>query len=368
VVTSKTFLTIAACGLGSTIALAQNAPPRLPPAPTNPPAPSVQAPADPGYEALIKTCKTPPPAGRGRGGGGGAGRAGGAPAQVPGIREYKVVAIPGVIAAGQQWKFLWQEVGNNGDGIVGTDDGALLVAQNDNSKVVKLDKDGKPSVAYSDTHTGGALSMNKKKSLFIVERGLRANVTQLTPQRKVLTDSYQGEPLDCIGGVINDLTADSKGGVYFTMGGVYYADPKGVVTKYGMTTPNGIVLSADEKTLYATNGPAVAAFDVQPDGSLTNQREFAKLASGGDGSTIDKDGRVYVTTNAGVEVLGPDGKNLGVIPTPRGVITAAFGGKDKKTLYILARGATQADGTEVANAAQVWAIPMIAQGYKGRAK
>ena len=73
-VTSKTFLTIAACGLGSTIALAQNAPPRLPPAPTNPPAPSVQAPADPGYEALIKTCKTPPPAGRGRGGGGGQGR------------------------------------------------------------------------------------------------------------------------------------------------------------------------------------------------------------------------------------------------------------------------------------------------------
>jgi len=365
---SKGLLAITACVLGTSVALAQNQPPRLPAPPANPPAPSVQAPADPGYEALIKTCKTPPPAGRGRGGGGGAGRAGGAPAQVPGIREYKVEAIPGVIAAGQQWKFLWQEVGNNGDGIVGTDDGALLVAQNDNSKIVKLDKDGKASVAYSDTHTGGALSMNKKKALFIVERGLRANVTQLTPQRKVLADKYQGDPLDCIGGVINDLTADSKGGVYFTMGGVYYADPKGVVTKYGTTTPNGIVLSADEKTLYATNGPAMAAFDVQPDGSLTNQREFAKLASGGDGSTIDKDGRVYVTTNAGVEVLGPDGKNLGVIPTPRGVITAAFGGKDKKTLYILARGATQADGTEVANAAQVWAIQMIAQGYKGRAK
>jgi sugar lactone lactonase YvrE len=338
VVTSKTFLTIAACGLGSTIALAQNAPPRLPPAPTNPPAPSVQAPADPGYEALIKTCKTPPPAGRGRGGGGGAGRAGGAPAQVPGIREYKVEAIPGVIAAGQQWKFLWQEVGNNGDGIVGTDDGALLVAQNDNSKVLKLDKDGKASVAYSDTHTGGALSMNKKKALFIVERGLRANVTQLTPQRKVLADSYQGEPLDCIGGVINDLTADSKGGVYFTMGGVYYADPKGVVTKYGNTTPNGIILSADEKTLYATNGPAIAAFDVQPDGSLTNQREFAKLEGpgGGDGSTIDKDGRLYVTTNIGVQVLGPDGKHLGTFVPPEFSPGFTFGDADGKSLYMAA--------------------------------
>jgi len=368
--TSKGIFTLAFCFAGSVAALAQNQPPRLPPPPANPPAPSVQAPADPGYAALIAMCKTPP-AGRGGGGGrGAAGRTGGAPAPAPGVREYKVEAIPGVIAAGQQWKFLWQEVGNNGDGIVGTDDGALLLAQNDNSKVLKLDKDGKTSVAYSDTHTGGALSMNKKKAMFIVERGLRANVTQLTPQRKLLADSYQGEPLDCIGGVINDLTADSKGGVYFTMGGVYYADPKGVVTKYGNTTPNGIVLSADEKTLYATNGPAIAAFDVQPNGSLTNQREFAKLEGpgGGDGSTIDKDGRLYVTTNVGVQVLGPDGKHLGTIPTPRGVITAAFGGKDKKMLYILARGATQADGTEVANAAQVWAIQMIAQGYKGRAK
>ena len=368
--TSKGICTLALCLAGSVAALAQNQPPRLPPAPANPPTASVQAPADPGYAALIAMCKTPP-AGRGGGGGrGAAGRAGGAPAPVPGVREYKVAAIPGVIAGGQQWKFLWQEVGNNGDGIVGTDDGALLLAQNDNSKVLKLDKDGKTSVAYSDTHTGGALSMNKKKATFIVERGLRANVTQLTPQRKLLADSYQGEPLDCIGGVINDLTADSKGGVYFTMGGVYYADPKGVVTKYGNTTPNGIVLSADEKTLYATNGPAIAAFDVQPNGSLTNQREFAKLEGpgGGDGSTIDKDGRLYVTTNAGVQVLGPDGKHLGTIPTPRGVITAAFGGKDKKMLYILARGATDANGTEVANAAQVWAIQMLAQGYKGRAK
>jgi hypothetical protein len=53
-----------------------------------------------------------------------------------------------------------------------------------------------------------------------------------------------------------------------------------------------------------------------------------------------------------------------VIPTPRGVITGAFGGKDKKTFYILARGATDANGTEVPNAAQVWSIQMQAQGTR----
>ena len=355
------------------VALAQGQPPRLPAGATSVPAASVQAPADPGYAALIATCKTPPPAGRGRGGGGGRGGAGRrrrAPA--PGIREYTVTEIPGVIAAGQQWKFLWQEAGNNGDGILGTDDGGLLLAQNDNSKVVKLDHDGKASVAYSDTHTGGALSMNTKGALFIVQRGLRANVTQLAPQRRVLANSYQGDPLDCIGGVINDLTADSKGGVYFTMGGVYYADPKGVVTKYGEdVTPNGIVLSADEKTLYVTNGPAHRG--VRRAGRrLADQParvRQARRAGGGDGLTIDSAGRLYVTTQRRRRRCSVPTASTSARFRRRAASSPARSAARTRRRSSSSRAAPRdADGTEVANAAQVWSIPMIAQGYKGRAK
>jgi gluconolactonase len=362
--TSAIALSLAA----SAFLIAQDQAPLLPPAPANPPAPSLQAPADPGYAALIATCKTPPPP---RGGGAGRGAAGRGAPPPAGPREYTVTDIPGVVAAGQKWRFIWQEAGNNGDGIVGTNDGGLLIAQNDNSRVVRLDKDGKPSVVYSDTHTGGSLSINSKGAVFIVQRGLKTSISQLAPRRALLANSYQGEVMDCIGGNPNDLSADSKGGVYFTMGGVYHASAKGVVTKYGENiTPNGIVLSADEKTLYVTNGPALAAFDVQSDGTLTNQREFARLEGGGngDGSTIDAAGRIYVTTNPGVQVISREGKYLGIIPTPRPVISTAFGGPDKKTLFVLARGARDASGNEVANAAQVYAIQMIAQGYKGRPK
>jgi len=355
--------------LTTALLVAQTVVPRLPPASPNPSGPSVQAPLDSNYAALIATCRTPPATPGGRGPGGGRGGARGAPSP-QGIRDYAVTDIPDVIAAGRKWTFVWQQAGNNGDGIVGTDDGGLLLAQNDSSNVVKLDKDGKPSIAYSGTHTGGALSMSPKGNLFIVERGLRMRVEQLAPERRLLTDNFQSEPLDCVGGVINDLTADSRGGVYFTMGGLFYADARGVVTRHGENlATNGIILSADEKTLYVTNGATLAAFDVQRDGSLTNQREFAKFtAGGGDGATIDSQGRLYVTTGAGVEVIGHHGKHLGVIPAPRGVISCAFGGKDKKTLFVLARGAQDAEGNEVANAAQVWSIPMIVQGYKGRAK
>jgi len=46
----------------------------------------------------------------------------------------------------------------------------------------------------------------------------------------------------------------------------------------------------------------------------------------------------------------------------------AFGGRDKKTLFVLARGAVDSAGAEVANAAQVYALQMVAAGYSGRAK
>jgi gluconolactonase len=360
---SKRLVVVVVAAMASIVLVAQDQAPPLPPTPPNAPAPSLQAVADPGYGALIATCRTPPPA---RGGGPGRG----AP-PAPGPRDYTVTEIPGVVAGGQRWKFIWQEAGNNGDGIVGTDDGGLLIAQNDNSRVVKLDKSGKPSTVYTDTHTGGSLSISKKGDVFIVQRGLRTGLLQLAPRRRQLANAYQGDPLDCVGGNPNDLSADSKGGVYFTQGGVYHADANGTITRYGANiTPNGIVLSADEKTLYVTNGPTLAAFDVRPDGSLANQREFAKLEGGGngDGSTIDAAGRIYVTTNPGVQVIGPDGRYLGIIPTPRPVISTAFGGPDKKTLYVLARGATMANGEQVANAAQVYAIQLNAQGYRGRAK
>jgi gluconolactonase len=320
--------------------------------------PGVQAAQDEREPEVLKACKTPPPARGGRG------RGPGPAAAAPAPREYKVTEIPGIVAAGQQWKEIWEVEGNNADGIIATNDGGLLIAQNDKSDVVKLDKNGKTSVAYMGTNTGGSLAMNSKGTLFIANRGLNPSIDELAPQRRMLANKYNGDPLDCIGGVLNDVSADSKGGVYFTMGGLFYADSKGTITRYGENlTTNGIILSADEKHLYVTNGTTLAGFDVQKDGALTNQREFAKLEGGGngDGSTFDTAGRMYVTTNPGVQVIGSDGKYLGLIPTPRGIISVAFSGPDRKMLYAVARDNSQ-------NKDWIIAIQMIAQGPKGRGK
>ena len=337
----------------------------------------LQAPRDPGYAALIATCKTPPPPAAPRGGGapgggarpGGAGPGGAAPGRAGGAptpAEYTVTEIPGVIAAGQRWKLEWQVDGNNADGILADTDGALLLAQNDNGAIVKL-VNGQVTTLFRDLHTSGALSRNTKGATFVVERGLRNDVRQLTPVNRVHANTLpNGDPFDCLGGVINDLTADSKGGVYFTHSGLFYADPKGVVKQYGEgLRTNGVVLSADEKIVYVTNGNSVAAFDVQADGSLTNQRVFVMLPSGGgDGLTIDSQGRLYITAGPALHVAAPDGKLLGSIPAPVSLITAAFAGKDKKTVYAV----TSIRNAEGMQRAEVYSIPRIDQGFGGRAK
>jgi len=124
-----------------------------------------------------------------------------------------------------------------------------------------------------------------------------------------------------------------------------------------------------------TNGATIVAFDIQPDGTVRSQHDFGKVEGGGDGMTIDSAGRLYVTSQPGVQVLSSEGKYLGIIPTPRSVISAAFSGPGKKTLYVVGAGALGPDGKEFKtpegvrnNAKSIYKIEMLAQGFKGGAK
>ena len=228
-------------------------------------------------------------------------------------REVVSTAIPGVIGAGAKWTLAYQS-NENADGIVGSSDGGLLFAQEQSSRISKIDQNDKFSIFLANGHGPGSVAIGAKNRILAVERTCTdpggkpeeckepTAISQLTPTRKVLADSFMGKGL----GRINDLVAAKNGGVYFTSGGAYYLSPAGRVTSIGENLrANGIMLSRDEKTLYVTNGPTIAAFDVQPDGSVKNQREFGKLEGGGngDGMAIDSQGRVYCATNPGVQVL-----------------------------------------------------------------
>jgi gluconolactonase len=312
----------------------------------------------------------------------GSAQRGGQPA---GARPVTMTPIAGIVAANSQWVVAWQGT-DNADGIVGTADGGLLFAQEQPNRISKLDANDKVTVAIEQTHGAGAIAIDAKGRVLVVERtctdpgGQPGKCTEptvvsvLSPERKVLADSFDGKPL----GRLNDLVVDKKGGVYFTVGGAYYVNVAGRVSSLGDNIrANGIMLSLDERVLYVTNGSGILAFDVQTDGSVADRRDFATLEAGGtgDGMAIDAAGCLYVTSQPGVQIFDRGGTFLGLIPTPRNAISVAFAGRDKKTLYVVGSGALGADGKEFTtpegvrnNAKTIYKLSMLAEGFKGRAK
>ncbi len=315
----------------------------------------------------------------------GSARPGPRPAAEPVPRNVNITAIPGVVAAGGKWTKVWQEGGNSADGIIPDKDGNVLVAQEDYDTVLKIKADGQTSVAVADAKGLGSLSMDREGRLYGAHRTERPGstkpdkasivnaITELAPERMLIADKWaDGSALTVRP---NDLDADGHGGAYFTTGCLYYASSKGVTVMADNIRTNGIAFSPDDKILYVTNGGALVAFDVEGPGMLGNRRDFAMLPAGnyGDGMAVDSKGRLYVSSGAGIQVLDNAGKYLGVIPTPRGVISVAFAGPNKKTLYIVGSGADDEKGQPIRQgpqqtAATVYKLPVIAQGLKGRAK
>ena len=283
-------------------------------------------------------------------------------------------AIPGVIAAGARIELIKDDFEGT-EGPIAHPDGGLLFTDNRASRIIKIEPDGRTSVFLEDTKEANGLAFDPMGRLIAVQRApgfARIAVIYPDGEETVLADQIDGRPFDRP----NDLVLDKKGGVYFTdpnPKSVYYASPTGNVIKVAdnINRPNGILLSPDERTLYVNDsaGEYLLAYDVQPDGTVRNRSNFARyvgvrrtsdgITSGADGLAVDSEGRVYTTSNAGVDVFSPQGQHLGTIPvgTPegRGPQNMAFAGRDKKTLYIVGRGAA-------------FKVQMLAQGYMGRVK
>ncbi len=119
----------------------------------------------------------------------------------------------------------------------------------------------------------------------------------------------------------------------------YYLSPDGKqLTRVAadLKQPNGLIGTPDGKTLYVADigDNKTFAYDIQPDGSLTNKRLFCSLGS--DGMTLDSAGNVYLTGN-GVTVYDKAGKKIQQIAVPEGwTANVCFGGADMQTLFITA--------------------------------
>jgi gluconolactonase len=287
-------------------------------------------------------------------------------------------AIPSVIAAGTTIELVKGDFRRT-EGPVGAPDGSLLFTEA--NRIIRVDGSGQVSTFVEPSNDSNGLGFDPQGRLVSVQRAPgNERVGVLHPREAVLADAYQGKPFNRL----NDLVVGRSGSIYFTdVDGVYHLSQAGRVARVigdDIPNPNGVILSPDEKVLYANNkdGEYLLAYDVAPDGALRNRRNFAKYKSlripghkdpliaednGADGLAVDNDGRLYVPTNLGVEIVSPRGDHLGVLPVVWGGESfrlrkpqnVAFAGPDRRTLYIVGAGA-------------VYKVQTIAQGVQGRAK
>lgn len=155
----------------------------------------------------------------------------------------------------------------------------------------------------------------------------------------------------CEGYDSNDL-AVGKHGIYFTdpeqnQRRVCYVGSNGQVkvVDTGIDYPNGVIFSPDQSQLYVTemNGSAIYAFSIQSDGTLAAKAPFFDLhlapertATSADGMTVDTEGRVYVATNLGIQVVDSQGRVHLILEKPQDTWMAnlSFGGENLDTLYL----------------------------------
>jgi gluconolactonase len=182
-----------------------------------------------------------------------------------------------------------------------------------------------------------------------------------TGKSEIVAGLYNGRSFNAP----NDLAIDEAGRIYFTdpryvghepveqpVMGVYRIDPDGsislIITDAG--TPNGILVSPDQQTLYVASVEwptkfglhALLAYDLAADGTVTSRRVVIDFApdAGPDGMAIDVDGNLYLARPAevpGIYVYSPDGRELALIQIPEPPTNATFGrGPTSKTLYVTA--------------------------------
>jgi gluconolactonase len=188
-------------------------------------------------------------------------------------------------------------------------------------------------------------------------------VTRIEPDGSVtkVIDSFEGKRLSRP----NDIICASDGSLYFTdpdyrvplaerqigHGAVYRIAPDGTVTETARVEyPNGLALSADERTLYVANTrwtQYIHAIDLDSNGVMLRRRVFADMsvaegapayAKNGvpDGMKVDQAGRVFCTGTGGVWVFEPSGALIGVIETPEVCANVGWIGEDQRTLLLTA--------------------------------
>lgn len=246
----------------------------------------------------------------------------------------------------------WELVGEGytfTEGIIANAKGEVYFQDFPNNKTYK--------VALDKTLTTLNIDSKKASGTAIGSNNTRYTVTQGSRQLMKYKDDGDGVVLaDSVWG--NDVAVNYQGTIYTTVpdgrerpSKILMVNPDGKKTwvDEGLKFANGICFSPDQTQLFVTESAThwVWAYQIQPDGTLTNKQRFGHLYvrdqdewAWSDGLKCDRDGRIYVTSLAGIQVLDQLGRVNCIIPTPTTlgqVSNLTFGGPNFDILYATVR-------------------------------
>lgn len=209
---------------------------------------------------------------------------------------------------------------------------------------------GQPIARFTDDSTDAiGMMFNAQGDLYVCEgaayRIVAYNVR--TKERRVLCSQIDGQHFN----EPNDLAIDFHGGFYFSdpnyqhhgqptvmKQDVYYCSAQGQVTRVSTVCfkPNGVLLSADDRTLYVADarGQRIYRYDVAGPGQLTNECLWVdQLGANPDGLTLDQHDNLYICCGkAGLKIYDSSGQPIGQIDVH--AANCCFGGHDFRTLCV----------------------------------
>lgn len=110
----------------------------------------------------------------------------------------------------------------------------------------------------------------------------------------------------------------------------------------GLQLPNGAVMTPDGRSLIVaeTMGRRLLAFDIRPDGTLTDRRVWADLAGMPDGICVDAEGCVWAAIPDPIRARGfwriaEGGEIAGRYATERSAVAVELGGPEGDDLFML---------------------------------
>ncbi len=140
---------------------------------------------------------------------------------------------------------------------------------------------------------------------------------------------------------VGNFGFDSEAGGEFALADLARVAPDGNVSvaATGLMFPNGSVITPDGSTLIVgeTYGARYTAFDIEPDGSLGNRRDWANVdGCAPDGCCLDADGAIWMADFVGQRVarVHEGGHITQSIETDGAAVACMLGGEDRRTLYV----------------------------------